>query len=235
MSDANTTQEPNTQTTTTTEPKIELTVADYNRLRAKDGELQALSAQVQELRAKLDEASKAPPQKPTKEANREQIEAEIRQSFAERLEEAEKAAQEYQGKYKGAVVTDRVLRTLENEKLFSWAANYVKPIIEKECDLDGDEIIIKDENGSARWSEKHPNKKMDISEYVESLKARQPEFFDANARSNPIETQGNKSNTNKFTVDVNKFLSMSQSELVQFAKKDPKGYDDLMKQISLGR
>lgn len=212
--------------------KITISISEYNSLRAKDGEINMLKDQIGNLSKSISELETK--KKETPKQDNSKLEEEIRNQFAEKLAQAEKIAQEYQSKYKSAVISDRVLRQLENEKLFTWAASYIKPVIERDCDIEGENIIVKDANGQPRWSEVKPNQKMDVSEYVQVLKKMQPEFFDSNARSNAGESNYNSSASNKSVISIDTLRNKTQKEINALAMKDPKAYDEMLKQLDRG-
>jgi hypothetical protein len=178
---------------------VTISISEYNRLQAKDGLIQSLEqklAAAQTSYTTLSTEFETVKNSKSKGPTREEIETQVRQELGQKIAEAETAKSDYERKYKTAVVTDKVLGVLKSNNLFPWATDYVKSTIEAECDLNGDVIIIKDETGQERWSDKTPNQKMGIEEYAEVLKNRKPELFESTAKQGAPD-QGQRMSTNQ--------------------------------------
>ena len=209
---------------------ISISIEEYNRLKAKDGHIQKLESQISEFKTttnNLTSELETVKSSKIKTVNKEEIEEQVRREFGERLTAAEQRALENEKKFKTAVVTDRVLNELQKEKLLPWAADYVKRDIEKYCDLDGDSIVIKDDNGEPRWSNITPAKKMDISEFVGDFKSKAPQMFGSNAREGVPESGESRGPTNK------DFTKLTWAEVQRLPDEDiakipVKILDDLM-------
>ena len=216
---------------------VAIPVEEYNRLKSKDGQIATLESQIStfktanaSLTTELEEAKK---NKGKGGVSEEEVEARLRKEYGEKLTSAEQAKADFEKKYKSAVVTDKVLAELQANKMFPWASQYLKQMIEQECDLDeAGNLIIKDQNGNPRWSAKHPDKKMDTLEYIEGFKTRQPEFFESTSKSGvpdgTIKTPAGNASGKAPTWD--EIVSMSQAEI---AKLDPKVVDDVFKTVTL--
>lgn len=209
---------------------ISISIEEYNRLKAKDGHIQKLESQISEFKTTTNNlASELETVKSSKikTVNKEEIEEQVRREFGERLTAAEQRALENEKKFKTAVVTDRVLNELQKEKLLPWAADYIRRDIERDCDIDGDSIIIKDEKGQPRWSKNTPDKRMDVTEYVQDFKSKAPQMFGSNAREGVPEGGESRGTTNK---DFTKLTWDEVQKLpdAEIAKIPVKILDDLM-------
>jgi len=214
---------------------VTIPIEEYNRLKAKDGHIQKLETDVESYKAanaqiasELEEVKK----QKIKTPDRAEIEESIRKELGEKLTAAEQRALENERKYKSAVVTDRVLAELQKEGLKPWAGQYVKAFIEKECDLDGDQIIIRDEHGNPRYSSVKLDQKMDISEYNTLIKSRQPEFFESTTRSSIPEGSGEKSGSSSSgakSMTWAEAARLDKSDLTKIANENPALLDELMR------
>lgn len=219
---------------------ISISIEEYNRLKAKDGHIQTLESQIEsyktanaQVASELEEVKK----QKIKTPNREEIEESIRRELGEKLTAAEQRALENEKKYKSAVVTDKVLAELQREKMFPWANTYVKSFIEKECDLDGDQIIIRDERGNPRYSTVKVDQKMDVTEYANLIKTRQPEFFESTTRSGVPEGGEKAGNSSAGVKGMtwDQIARLDGKDLTKIANENPEVLDELIRNTTFGR
>ena len=193
---------------------ITLSVEEYNRLKAQNGQILKLEKDLEiyktenlNLSGQLEEAKK---KTTIKGPNREEIEAEIRKELGEKLSALENDKTAIERKYKNVVVVDKVINALMGEGLHKWAPQYLRNKIEQECDLEGDEVVIKDERGNARWSSETPDKKMTIAEYAKMFKNVSPEMFESTVKDGTGDSLNAKPKAKQISLE--EYASMPDSE-----------------------
>lgn len=221
----------------TTTDKIEISIEEYNGLKSSSGENATLRSNLQEAQNKYAslateheelKSKKAPKEGP----KREEIEAEVRREFGEKLQAAETSSKTLEKQLRQLTVTDRVMSAIQDRVVPS-AQKWLRSEIEKECDIEGDfsspVIVVKDEAGNVKWSAKRPDQKMNVEEYTEALESRYPEFFRSGARGS--ESNGNttktplQTSTNSATLTFNDLEGMSNEEI---AKIPPAQLDKIL-------
>ena len=205
------------------ENTINISIEEYNRLKAQSSEIKTYQTKLQDNESRYaglateyeDFKTKKSPKLPS----REELEAEVRREYGEKFSQNENQLKDLQGKLKNLSVTDKVLSKL-NGKVIPSALKFLRSEIERECDIEGDiyegQVIVKDDSGNVRWSPNQADKKMDVDEYVNLLSSRYSDFFLSTAR------EGEKDNTaKKFTTDsTNSNLSFSDISRMTQAELD---------------
>lgn len=216
---------------------IEITIKEYNTLRADAGRMTAAESMLNEERGKYEALqSEFETFKATKKftgPSKEELEAQVRGEFADKLTELERKATEFEGLYRTTVIGDSIMGKL-GDRIVPSAQKWIRQDIEKECDLEGDlkspKIIVKDDQGNVRWSAKKPNEKMDVEEYAEVLESRYPEFFKSSAKG------GEQDNRNKGNAPIQSSISfdkVGQMTDQEIRALDPKTLDALINRVQL--
>jgi hypothetical protein len=179
---------------------VSVSVEEYNGMKAKLQGLQTFQIKLQEKETELEKLRNEINEVKSKKApNKEEIEQQLRNEFAEKLTSTEAQAKQFQSKLKALTVTDKVMSVI-GDKVLPDARKFLRMEVEKECDLEGDfdsgQIIVKDEQGNTRWSPHRPNERMSIEEYSDVLKSRYPTLFQSNARSAEPVNGGTKFQSN---------------------------------------
>ena len=208
------------------ESKIEISIEEYNSLKAVRSEAETLRSKLAEQQTRLTTLSAEHEELKTKKApkdapKREDIEAEVRREFGEKLQSVEQSKAALEKRLRDLTVTDRVMSAIQDRVVPS-ARKWLRQEIEKECDIEGDlsspTIVVKDEQGNIRWSSKRPDQKMNVDEYTEVLQTRYPEFFKSAARageSNANTQKTTMSHTEASALTFDDLANMSNEELAK--------------------
>lgn len=217
--------------------KIEISIEEYNSLKASRGEVETLRSKLQEQSTQLSSLTSEHEELKTKKLpkegpKREEVEAEVRAQFASKLEEAEKKAGTFEKKLRELTVTDRVMSAIQDRVVPS-AQKWLRQEIEKECDLEGDYsspvIVVKDENGNIRWSSQRPDQKMNVEEYTGVLENRYPEFFKSSARSSESASNATKTVNPSSSTGANlTFDDLSRMSNEELSKVSPMEMDKIL-------
>lgn len=223
---------------TTPTNQMTVSISEYNELKAQASRVQALETALGEEKTKYSnlnaEFEVIKSKKKIDGPSKEELEAQVREEYAQKYSEVEAKAKQFEGLYRSAVITDTVIAKLQ-DKVIPSALKYLKQDIEKECDLEGDlasrNIIIKDAEGKTKWSAKTANQKMSVDEYIEELAQRAPEFFKSNARGGEVDNtqKGVNTQTNVRKLSWADMEGMSQADISKIAMEDPKALDQLFK------
>jgi predicted RNase H-like nuclease (RuvC/YqgF family) len=214
--------------------KIEISIEEYNNLKSLSSQIDIFKKQIADKEnqyASLASEYEDFKSKKVKTPSKDEIEAELRKEYGDKLKSYEEQTKDLSTKIKSLTVTDKVVSQLQG-KVVASAIPWLRQEIEKECDLEGDysdgQVIVKDKNGNIRWSANQPDKKMDIDEYVGLLSSRYPDFFVSTARGGEKDTSQkglSPYQANNQSITLQDVERMSDADL---AKVDPKVLSTLL-------
>lgn len=101
------------------------------------------------------------------------IKDELRLELADKEESFKKREAQLLGELKQERVVGKGLELAANY-FNADAIELIKMKIERQCDYDNGEIVIKDDKGEVRYSEKNRREKMSMAEYLEELANKHP-------------------------------------------------------------
>lgn len=140
-------------------------------------------------------------------------EDEVSSRFTRQLEEARTEARTKAQELK----TERVIKTVNGQaaEVFNPdALPLIESIIEKNCDWEDGQVVIRNSDGKIEYSKKDPSKKMSVKEFLDELSAKHPSLAKSNMKSGVKDGAGasNGNPVGDTGISVQKYLSMTEAE-----------------------
>ena len=152
--------------------------AEYEALNQKFTEVSGQFTEIQKKLGKLDIDTLLNDSKEYKKLKKESIKdpkeleetitKEIETRFSARINELETTNATTSKELKQLRVTNVVEREA-SEVMLPEGIRLIKPIIDRHCDYEDGQIVVKDDDGKVRYSKKNPKDKMTVREFIDSL------------------------------------------------------------------
>jgi ribosome-binding protein aMBF1 (putative translation factor) len=154
--------------------------------------------------------------------------------YSGKLTETETKAQKLERELKelrvNSAVKEVALSMVERDSI-----ELIKPFIDRDCEWQDGEIVVKDDNGEPRRSPNDPKRLMTKEEYVEELITKFPSIaLDKRKRGTMTGGTGQPANgaSGGTNITLEQFSQMTQE---QRAKLPPKQMQDLSYELTMGR
>lgn len=200
--------------------------ADYDALNDKFTTINTQFGEIQKKLGKLDIDTLLTESREYKRLKKESIKdpkeleetitKEVEGRFSSRVTELETLSQTQSKELKQLRVTS-VVQKEANEVMLPEGIKLIQPIVERYCDYEEGQIVIKDDNGKVRYSKKNPNEKMGVREFIDSLADEYPAIAKSTATGGSRES-GESSKGSHDGLTQEKYLNMSEKERAALPK-----------------
>lgn len=155
----------------------------------------------------------------------------IESRFSTKIQELESELNNTKSEFKREKVTKTIVSTLTG-KVKSDSVRLLEPVIERDCDWQDGNLVIKDSNGKPRYSKTNPSQLMTPDEYVTELQSTFPSCFEATSKSgakNGYERVNGSSTQITSMDDFKRMADGGKSAMQQLARENPKALEALLR------
>lgn len=161
------------------------------------------------------------------------IKDELRLELADKEESYKKREAQLLGELKQERVVAKGLQQAANY-FNADAIELIQMKIERQCDYDNGEIIVKDDKGEVRYSEKNRREKMTMAEYLEELANKHPSLAKATGQTGFKDSGEKQQHRNGRTISFNDLVSLDDKSQKEALKNiDQQSKIEMLKALTL--